>query len=106
MDREVESGWRCLVCTQACCSQGRGTCRRGNDCLAGRSFYSQFLETEGSPRRATQGWSGGRGSEGEWGQEPACGFRGKGRQSGQAGLGLAGLNCFRRLWGKELSLVG
>lgn len=55
MDREVESGRRCWVCTQACCSQGRGTCRRGNDCPAGRSFYSRFLETEGSPRRATQG---------------------------------------------------
>lgn len=34
-----------------------GTCRCGNDCLAGRSFHSRFLETEGSPLRATQGRS-------------------------------------------------
>lgn len=32
-----------------------GTCRRGNDCLAGRTFYFRFLETEGSSLRATQG---------------------------------------------------
>lgn len=89
------------------------TQRRENDCPEGRSFlYLQILRNRGQstaqrPRGAGAGPGQLRSRVGgkKWARAFVVVSMGRSRQAGHAGLGLASLNNFCRIWSVDAVLV-